>query len=127
MLYEDDRRLPPVKRGSGYYATDAIGDHAVKCLRDHAENHSQQPFFHFLAFTAPHFPLHALPADIAKYRKRYRRSWEWFVPSGTRGRIGDHHGKTLAGRADLGPRITFRMPCRSRGRGKSIVRFRGRI
>ena len=76
VLYEDDRRLPPVKRGSGYYATDAIGDHAVKCLRDHAENHSEQPFFHFLAFTAPHFPLHALPADIAKYRKRYRRSWE---------------------------------------------------
>ena len=76
VLYEDDRRLPPVKRCSGYYATDAIGDHAVKCLRDHAENHSEQPFFHFLAFTAPHFPLHALPADIAKYRKRYRRSWE---------------------------------------------------
>ena len=76
VLFEDDRRLPPVNRDAGYYATDAIGDHAVKCLRDHAENHSEQPFFHFLAFTAPHFPLHALPADIARYRKRYRRSWE---------------------------------------------------
>ena len=74
--WEDDRKLPEVKKDAGYYATDAIADHAVKCLEEHAEKHSAKPFFHYLAFTAPHFPLHALPEDIARYRERYRRSWK---------------------------------------------------
>ena len=74
--WEDDVKLPPVERGSGYYGTTAIADHAVKCLREHAEKHAARPFFHYLAFTAPHFPLHALPVDIAKYRDRYQRDWE---------------------------------------------------
>lgn len=74
--YEDDRKLPPVEPGTSYYATTAIADHAVECLQEHAEKHSDQPFFHYLAFTAPHFPLHALPEDVARYRDRYRRGWE---------------------------------------------------
>ena len=74
--YEDDRPLPPVEPGTGYYATTAIADHAIKCLKEHAQEHSEKPFFHYLAFTAPHFPLHALPEDVARYRDRYRRDWE---------------------------------------------------
>ncbi|MBP87886.1 MAG: arylsulfatase [Planctomycetaceae bacterium] len=74
--WEDDVKLPPIKPASGYYGTTAIADHAVKCLKEHADEHSDRPFFHYLAFTAPHFPLHALPADIAKYRDTYRRDWE---------------------------------------------------
>ena len=74
--WEDDKKLSPVERGSGYYGTIAIADHAVKCLSDHAKNHADQPFFHYLAFTAPHFPLHALPEDIARYRDKYLRDWE---------------------------------------------------
>jgi arylsulfatase A-like enzyme len=74
--WEDDRRLPPVKRGSGYYATIAIADHAVKCLKEHARLHKGEPFFHYVAFTSPHFPLHALPEDIAHYRGKYREGWE---------------------------------------------------
>jgi arylsulfatase len=74
--FEDDRKLPPVGPGSGYYATTAIADHAIKCLREHADQHADKPFFHYLAFTAPHFPLHALPQDIAKYRERYRAGWD---------------------------------------------------
>ncbi|MFN9914487.1 MAG: arylsulfatase, partial [Pirellulaceae bacterium] len=35
-----------------------------------------QPFFHYIAFIAPHFPLHALPQDIAKYRDRYLEGWD---------------------------------------------------
>jgi arylsulfatase len=73
--WEDDRKLPPVEPGTGYYSTTAIANHAVKCLKDHQEKHAGQPFFHYLAFTAPHFPLHALPEDIARYRDRYRRGW----------------------------------------------------
>lgn len=74
--FEDDVKLPPVKPGSGYYSTTFIADHAVKCLKQHAENHRDKPFFEYLAFTAPHFPLHALPEDIAVYRDRYLEGWD---------------------------------------------------
>ena len=76
VLYEDDRKLEPVERGSGFYGTTAIGEHAVKCLKQHADQHATTPFFHYLAFTAPHFPLHALPQDIAKYSGKYDVGWE---------------------------------------------------
>lgn len=74
--WEDDVKLPPIEPGSGYYGTTAIADHAVKCLKEHADKHAKRPFFHYLAFTAPHFPLHALPEDIARYRDLYKRDWE---------------------------------------------------
>ena len=74
--YEDDQKLPPVAPKSGYYATTAIADHAVKCLREHGEKYAERPFFSYVAFTSPHFPLQALPADIERYRDRYRQGWE---------------------------------------------------
>jgi arylsulfatase A-like enzyme len=74
--YEDDQPLPPVAPDSGYYATTAIVDHALKCLKEHAEQYSDRPFFHYLAFTCPHFPLQALPEDFAKYRNRFRAGWD---------------------------------------------------
>jgi arylsulfatase len=66
----------PVQAGEGYYATDAFSDWAVKFLDEHAKEHSTQPFFLHLCYTAPHFPLHAKPADIAKYRGKYRAGWD---------------------------------------------------
>ncbi|MFN7563260.1 MAG: arylsulfatase [Prosthecobacter sp.] len=60
----------------GYYATIATADHAIECLKDHATNHAEKPFFHYIPFIAPHFPLHALPEDIAKYRDKYLDGWE---------------------------------------------------
>jgi len=73
---EDDKPLPAVKPGSGYYATTAIADHAVKCLKDHAQNHGERPFFHYLCFTSPHFPLQAEAEDIARYRTKYLGGWD---------------------------------------------------
>jgi len=69
----------PVKTAAdekGYYATIATADHAIECLKDHAANHVDKPFFHYIAFIAPHFPLHALPEDIARYRDKYLAGWE---------------------------------------------------
>ncbi len=60
----------------GYYATIATADHAIECLKDHATNYKDKPFFHYIPFIAPHFPLHALPQDIAKYRDKYLAGWE---------------------------------------------------
>lgn len=74
--FEDDVRLPPVGTNTGYYSTKAIADHAIRCLQEHAAHHAEQPFFHYLCFLAPHFPLQALPEDIARYRERYRDGWE---------------------------------------------------
>jgi len=73
---EDGKPLPPVAPGSGYYSTTAIADHAIKCLKEHAEKYADQPFFQYMAFTAPHFPLQAPPEDIARYRDRYVRGWD---------------------------------------------------
>lgn len=73
---EDDQRLPAVPRDSGFYLTNAIADHSIKVLKEHARQFSDQPFFQYLCFTAPHFPLHALPEDIARYRNRYLAGWD---------------------------------------------------
>ena len=74
--FENDEALPEVSRDEGYYAPTAIADFAIRSLRDHAAEHPQEPFFQYLAFTSPHFPLHALQEDIARYRQRYRRGWD---------------------------------------------------
>ena len=65
----------PVPQTPDYYVTTAAANHAIKCLADHAAKYPGQPFFHYLAFTAPHFPLMAPAADIAKYRDKYVRGW----------------------------------------------------
>ena len=73
---EDDRPLPPVAPDAGYYSATAIADHAIKCLKEHDRSHATQPFFSYVAFTSPHFPVQAPPADIARYRDRYLRGWD---------------------------------------------------
>ncbi len=73
--YLDDQKLPVPEPDSGYYATTAIADHAVQCLQDHAQQTATEPFFQYVAFTSPHFPLQALQQDIAKYHQTYRRDW----------------------------------------------------
>ena len=75
-VFEDDVKLPPVKPDSGYYTTTAFADHAIKCLKEHAEKYPDQPFFEYLAFTVPHFPLQAPPEDIARYRDKFSAGWD---------------------------------------------------
>jgi arylsulfatase A-like enzyme len=72
-LYADRKNIKP---GADFYATDAFADWAVELLDDHRRAHADQPFFLHLCFTAPHFPLHALPDDIAKHRGRYQEGWD---------------------------------------------------
>lgn len=72
----DDRPATPPADESNYYATTATVDHAIECLRDHARDHAGRPFFQYVAFIAPHFPLHAPQADIDRYRDKYLDGWE---------------------------------------------------
>lgn len=73
--YIDDKPAKPAADESGYYTTIATADHAIDCLKEHATKHADKPFFHYVAFIAPHFPLHALPQDIARYDKKYTDGW----------------------------------------------------
>jgi len=53
-----------------FYTTDAFADYAVTYLDQYGRD--EKPFFLYVAFNAPHYPLHAWPEDIAKYRGRYK-------------------------------------------------------
>ena len=59
-----------------FYYTDAIADHAVKFIREHARDQKERPFFIYTAFTAAHWPLHAKESDVAKYKGRYDGGYE---------------------------------------------------
>ncbi len=65
--------LVPPDNPASYYYTDAISDHAAKYVRQHDR---QKPFLMYVAYTAGHWPLHAKPADIAKYKGRYDEGWD---------------------------------------------------
>src|SRR6185295_8652271 len=59
----------------GFYGTDALTDYALDFL-ENARTTPGQPWFLYLAYNAPHFPLHARREDIAKYRNRYETGWD---------------------------------------------------
>lgn len=59
-----------------FYYTDAISDNAVRFMKDHDAEHGADPFFMYVAYTAPHWPLHALEEDIAKYAGRFDAGWD---------------------------------------------------
>jgi len=67
----NEEYMPPTEN---WYLTDAITENAVRML-EHA-GQLQDPFFLYLAYTAPHWPLHALPEDIEKYRGKYMHGWD---------------------------------------------------
>lgn len=69
----DDHLWDPAP-GSDYYLTDALTDHAISMIEGVATQ--QRPFFLYLAYTAPHYPLHARPEDIAKYRGHHLEGWD---------------------------------------------------
>jgi arylsulfatase len=74
--WKEDGVSAPVEPGQDYYSTIAIADHAVQCLKLHRKNHSNRPFFQYVAFYSPHFPLHALQKDIESYRDSYLEGWD---------------------------------------------------
>lgn len=71
-LTQDNEPVAP--EGKDFYFTDAIADHAAKYVAEFTSGPA--PFFLYVAFTAPHWPLHALEAEIARYRSRYKEGWD---------------------------------------------------
>jgi len=71
-LTRDNSSIEP--EGADYYLTDAIGRNAAAYIEDAARR--PDPFFLYVGFTAPHWPLHAFESDIERYRGRYRDGWD---------------------------------------------------
>lgn len=71
MAVDDQPYTPPKE---GFYITDAFSDNAVKFVDSYGRD--DKPFFLYLPYTAPHWPLHAWPEDIAKYKGKYKDGWD---------------------------------------------------
>ncbi|MFC2175822.1 arylsulfatase [Bacteroidota bacterium] len=69
-LTRDNEFIAP---SEDFYYTDAISDNAVKFIEDH---NSDKPFFLYLSYTAAHWPMHAKPQDIAKYKGKFDKGWD---------------------------------------------------
>ncbi|NJB86829.1 arylsulfatase [Lewinella marina] len=65
--------LPWVPPARGWYATDAYTDFALEVLADHDPD---RPFFLYLSYTAPHWPLHAPEEIVEQYAGRYAAGWD---------------------------------------------------
>lgn len=80
-----------------FYHTDAFTTYAIERLEEY--NDEEKPFLLYLPYTAPHYPLHAWPEDIAKYRGKYKMGWdklrnERFKRMTEMGIIGSNHKLT---------------------------------
>ncbi|NDV61005.1 arylsulfatase [Puniceicoccales bacterium CK1056] len=62
----------PHRLPEGLTTTQAYTEFAERFIR---ERDPEKPFFLYLAYNAPHYPLHAPEADVMKYRGRYQDGW----------------------------------------------------
>lgn len=60
----------------GFHYTDAISENAAAFIAEHQDAHAGEPFFCYVTYTAPHWPLHAPEEDVAAYHGRYDRGWD---------------------------------------------------
>ncbi|MBF8186989.1 arylsulfatase, partial [Nonomuraea sp. K274] len=107
----DDARTAP-----GFYYTDAIGAEAASWITRHP---AARPFFLYLAFTAPHWPLHALGPDIEANAGKFDEGWDV---------LREHRLKRLAGEGilDSGTRLSERDPAQPAWAGTGDQKWQAR-
>ncbi len=71
MALDGEPWFPPA---TGFYMTDAFSDNAVKYIEQYGGK--EKPFVMYVAYTSPHWPLHAMKEDIDRYRGKYRDGWD---------------------------------------------------
>ena len=64
------------KADGAFFYTDAISDQAVAYIDRHNRDFAATPFFTYVAYTAPHWPLHAHDDDVKKYKGRFDQGWD---------------------------------------------------
>lgn len=70
-IASDDKEFTP---GPNWYSTNAYADYAMKFIEQNQS--TGKPFFLYMAFTSPHWPIQALSEDIAKYKGKYMKGWD---------------------------------------------------
>ena len=75
VIPETDDPLNHLHPEQDWYTTDVFTDYAMHFLSEETQN-IDQPFFLYLAYNAPHFPIEAPDEDIAKYRGKYMEGWD---------------------------------------------------
>lgn len=105
----DGKPIPDVPASRGLHQTVVTADHAIRFLEEHAADHASQPFFLYLAFHAPHFPLHAFSSDIDRYRDRYLGGWDRLRRSrhSRQRKMGIVHGAMAPMDVETGPPYAF--------------------
>ncbi|MEM7784330.1 MAG: arylsulfatase [Planctomycetota bacterium] len=105
----DDQPIKDLGDETNYYSTVATVDHAIDCLKEHSDKYSDRPFFHYLAFIAPHFPLHAPQQDIDRYRDKYLGGWDVMRRNRFQKQLkmGIHHTSLSKLESDIGPPYRF--------------------
>ena len=63
-----------IKAPEGFYYTDAISDTAVSMIQQNKKKNA--PFFMYVSYTAPHWPLHAAEKDFEPYIEKYKIGWD---------------------------------------------------
>ena len=72
----DEKKLQAYDPDENKYSTTVFTDYALDFLKEHESSFKDNPFFLYLAYTAPHFPVQALQEDIDKYQEIYAAGWD---------------------------------------------------
>jgi arylsulfatase len=75
-LTRGEQNIEPEAAAPGFFYTDAVTREAEAFVRAQGEREPSRPFFLYTAYTAPHWPLHAPPEDIARYRSVFDAGWD---------------------------------------------------
>ncbi len=76
-LNGNEWKVPKMLNGKPFYTTHAITDFALNFLAEGKVRQDSDPFFLYIAYNAPHYPLHAPKMDVEKYKGVYDKGWDW--------------------------------------------------
>lgn len=71
----EGRPQPEYEEGE-FFDSDAFTDFALKFIRQSKEETPDQPWFTFVSYHAPHFPVQAPQKYINKYKEKYKDGWD---------------------------------------------------
>jgi len=68
----------PQYKPETFYYTDAISDNAATYISEHYDESPEKPFFMYVAFTAAHWPMHALEEDVVQYKGKFDKGYRYY-------------------------------------------------
>ncbi len=80
MFFDGDNVKEAAKEDPDFYYTDKISQRACEFIKSHRkkdkEENQEHPFFLYVSYTCPHWPLHAREEDIEKYKGKFDEGWD---------------------------------------------------